>query len=164
MGYPSPSTAAGEIVASITTKILDGDQRELRRWLYEHIPIAHGAYWIRQSPPRLVLALPMSRYDALRQSVFRLICYWRDQGTATLESVGPGLPGAPYTPSPPDLAPSPPPFNGVVVVALEREYLGNRKRVDQIAEDELFQLVPGFILLKEYRPVVAGWNVVGGQP
>jgi hypothetical protein len=163
-GYPSPSTAATDIVKAVSTRLFDQYERELRGWLSEYVPIAEGAHWMRETPPRLVLALPWTKYDTLRESVFRLICAWPGQGTAIVDSVGPGLPaGAPYSPPPPAVAPNPP-FDGVVVVAREREFLGDRKPVDQIRQDELFQLNPQFIFLKEYRPVVAGWNVVGGQP
>lgn len=164
LGYPSPATAAVDIVSAIATQILERYERDLLQWLSQYVPIADGAQWIRESPPRLVLALPWNRYESLRESAFRLICAWPGQGTATVESRGPGLTvGAPYAPSS-NVTPVPPPFDGVVVVALEREYLGTRISVDQIKPELLFQLEPRFIFLKEYHPVVGGWNVAGGQP
>lgn len=159
-GYPSPSVAAGTIVADISSRLLEPNSTVMRGWLSEHVPIAVGAHWIgRDTPPRLVLSLPWTRYDALRESVFRLVCDWPNQGTAVLESVGPGL-ALPYAPPPPTAAPNPP-FDGVVVVAREREFAGERRRVDQIGK-ELFELNPRLIFLKEYRPA-SDWNI-GGQP
>jgi hypothetical protein len=159
-GYPPSSTAAETITADISARIFDPYNTDIRGWLSKHVPIAIGAHWMGQGgPPRLVLSLPWARYDALRASVFLLDCEWPMQGTAILESVGPGL-AAPYAPPPPTLPPNPP-FDGVVVIAREREHAGQRRPVDQIGP-ELFELKPKSIYLKEYRPA-SDWNV-GGQP
>jgi hypothetical protein len=159
-GYPSQSIAADTIVADISSRLLEPNSAVMRGWLSEHVPIAVGALWIgRETPPRLVLSLPWTRYDGLRESVFRLVCDWPNQGTAVLESVGPGLPW-PYAPPAPTAAPNPP-FDGVVVIPREREFAGEKRRVDQIGK-ELFELNPRLIFLKEYRPA-SDWNV-GGQP
>jgi hypothetical protein len=158
-GYPSPSTAADLIIADLSARIVEPYSTDLRGWLSQYVPIAVGAHWIgHETPPRLVLSLPWTRYDGLRESVFRLVCDWPNQGTAVLESVGPGI-QAPYAPPPPTIAPNPP-FDGVVVIAREREFAGQRRPVDQIGQ-ELFELKPRLIYLKEYRPA-SDWNV-GGQ-
>ena len=160
-GYPQSSSAASEISTALKARIVTKHEIDLRRWLSENVPIAIGAHWLGQdTPPRLVLALPWSRYDALRQSVFLLLCDWPSRGTATVESIGPGL-AAPYTPPPPDLAPNPP-FDGVLVIAREREYAGQRRPVDQLGA-EVFELHPKLVFLKEYVPA-SDWNVSGGQP
>ena len=157
LGVPPPDVAVEEITTAFVSRIFERREAELRQLLSTNVPLGVGAYWVSGGQARLVLGLPWTRHEALRESIFRLECDWPNQGKALLESVGSGL-RMTYQPPSTD-----PPFDGLVVVASEREYLGVRKKVEQIDGSELLQLRPRVVFLKEYRPAAVDW-LIGGRP
>ena len=148
------TTAADEIVMAVSDRILEKHRVDLRAWLSEYVPIAFGAHWQEQdTQPRLVLALPWDVHEALRVSVFRVMCDWPSRGgSANVVSSGPGY-ALPYSPPPPEPAPDPP-FNGIVVIANDIKYGGGHIPPGQLRREELLDLHPGAVMLQEYKPTI----------
>jgi len=151
IGPPSPKALLEALNELLKNRIAD-----LRSWLTERVPLALGAAWLPPDivGPRIVVALPWARYEILRQSVFRVRCRLPPDREGILESKATSVPAMYHSPSAA--------FEALVVEPIRRQAPEPALPVPEIPPDELRQLQPVAVFLKEFREEDMMWLTTEG--
>ena len=149
-GFPPPEAAKSDLARHLTSVVL-ADRRNVERvgaWLRTTVPIAPEGRWMEdQAADKLLIALslPMTEFDSLRNSLFRVAARAPDGHAESVEAAGMDLP----VPYPPDA--DSPAFEGLAALA-ERRIVGTtRMEIDAAQRQRLRELRLGPVYLVEER-------------
>lgn len=132
---PLPDEAPAFFAKRLRTKILDHFLIEIESQLKNKMPLAR-ALWLEPAgdPPMLVVALPWSEFQKLRESAFEVLCRHAGDGIP-IKAIGHTVPAA-FPPDPPPRIPE------ALVVALK----------PASAIPGLGEMIPEGLYLIDYRP------------